>query len=71
MEVFRIKADGVPFAFDGIHGTPARREYEINLVLVLVAPIHDLRFGGVGEEAIEDEMLPKQAAVFRAKLGPE
>jgi hypothetical protein len=71
LEVFRIKAGDIPFALDGIHGTPASREDKINLVLVLVAPIHDLRFGGVGEEAIEDEMFPKQASVFRAKLGPE
>ena len=42
MEVFRIEAGGVPFALDGIHGAAARGDDEIKLVLVFVAPIHDL-----------------------------
>jgi len=70
LEVFRVEAGGVPFAFDGIDGAPARRKHEIDLVPVLVAPIHDLRPGGLGEEAVEDEKLPEQAVVFRAKPGP-
>ena len=62
LEVFGIEPVGVPFALDGIDNTPTTGEDEINLVLVCVAPIPDLGFGGIREETVEDEVFPEQAA---------
>jgi hypothetical protein len=49
---------------------PLRRDHEIDLVPVFVAPINDLRFRRIGDQAVENEMLPEQAAVLRPKLRP-
>lgn len=62
LEAFRIEAVGVPFALDGGDDTPAAGEDEINLVLVFVAPIPDLGFGGVGVEVVGDQVFPEPAA---------
>ena len=42
----------------------------IDLVLIFVAPIHDFGLGEIGAESVEDNVLPEQAAVFRAEIGP-
>ena len=70
LEVFGFEAGGVPFALDGIGDAAAAGEDEIQLMPVLVSPIHDRRLAGVGKQAVEDEMLPEEAAVLRAKVGP-
>lgn len=70
LEAFGIEAVGAPFALDGSDRTPTAGEDEINLVLIFVAPIHALGFGGIGSEAVEDEVFPEQATIFGAKVGP-
>lgn len=70
LEVLRIKTGGVQFALDGIRDTPAAGDDEINLVLILVPPMQNLRSGGIRQKAIKDEMLPEKSAIPRLQVGP-
>ncbi len=68
-QVLRIGGGGIPLAFNGVASVPALGNHEIDFVPLFGSPIVD-RFQRKRQKQIQNDMLPKQAAVFGPEFAP-